>query len=676
MYRGTFHGLSARLALCLLALLLAVPAAAGPAARLLNAATPPALTPVARIGGASEVVAAGAGFVYVGDGQAIIVADVRGATILPTARLEMPGLVQAAEIADTLLAVGAGNEVVLLSIADRAQPARLGVYSTGSAVWTLALQGSTLYVGTEAGLDVVDVRNPAAPSKIGGLARLFGVIDLLTGVGELYAVSRPNEPSGAGGTSVLRLNVSNPATPAVLKEGSISGGSLGTGVAGIALTNGLLYAVGDTSGPHCAGCQSFEVWALDPITLEERGKTGFGIETTQENATSVVAYGEYLLAVSSAGGLNVLAVEDPTNMRRVARLPLSYLHTSVAVVGQRAYVANYFGGVQQFNLGDPLQPAAGPKLSLFGPVYEAALSETTLTALGAYGRSGLTTLAGFDLRNLAAPEPFALLPQDVVSLRDGAGGLNALYKPAGAETRLVDVRAPGRLSLGGALSLNTVLAAAARGDNVYLAVNDETPAQGQAADELVVLSAAEVSPAILGRVGVISLTLDLALEDDRLYRLSSQGRLEVYGLANPSQPQLLGSVGVGDVAAFNSSQIAVSGGVVYVGKAQGVQVVDARNPAAPTLGALIVANHVEPAVAADRGRLVILGTTAPDNVASLEVYGLANPLAPALLASTSLPDRSRALSVAGGRIAVPLSAHGVAIYALFDQTVGLPLLGR
>lgn len=81
------------------------------------------------------------------------------------------------------------------------------------AVWGVAWQGTTIYVGgTNTGLHVVDAADPASPSLVGRLANVGGVsAGPVFAVGNLLVVTTPKNSSG-----VATVDISNPRSPLIL----------------------------------------------------------------------------------------------------------------------------------------------------------------------------------------------------------------------------------------------------------------------------------------------------------------------------------------------------------------------------------------------------------------------------------------------------------------------------
>jgi hypothetical protein len=93
-----------------------------------------------------------------------------------------------------------------------------------------------------------------------------------------------------------------------------------------------------------------------------------------------------------------------------------------------------------------------------------------------------------------------------------------------------------------------------------------------------------------------------------------------------------------------------------------------RNPAAPALGSLIGSANGGWVKTSD-GRLAIL------TAASLDVYSLADPLSPALVASRSVEQFSGAMDMAGSQIALR-DEGGAVVYGLLEPRVFVPLAAR
>jgi len=655
--------------LSLLALLLASLVAVGPSAAQ-GGAPPVSFTPLARLGGASLAAAANERYAFVGDGQGVVVYDIAGTTPAGVVRWALPGLVQDMALSGDLLAVGAGSSLLLYRLDGRTILAS-GRYDAGAEVHGVALTPGRAYLGTAAGLEVVDIGAIERPARLGALARTRGVNQILAEGTTLYATTYPEGIDGLQQGSVIKVDTANPATPQVLAEGRLSDLYISNGDA-LVRFGATIFVLGDTTGRPIQGNYGFTIWAFAADTLAPVGSpNSFGLQVQPEDGTDLAVYGDYLLALSTRGGLSVIDPSDPAALQLVRRVELGPDRSALAIAGARAFAAIRRGGVQAISLADPRNPAPGTAQPLLGPVVGAGLFGGALTTLSPDSAGAGLVLTSFDIRSPAAPIPGEQRAIGAESeLRPGENGIHLVYDRSTDLTRLVDGRVPGQVRLSGTLRLGPTDAVAGAGQLAYVGVAGPS---GSGPFELATVSLANLAaPEVVGRLGVLSSTLDLEVADGRLYRLDAGARLRIYSLANPLAPAQVGQIALGE----SYTNFAVAGGAAYVALPEGVRVVDVRNPAAPALGPLIGAGLTYPRVSVSGGRLVAAEDSCQVGACDLQLFSLADPLAPAPLGTTAIPAGVAGVAASEGRFVAVLGEQGAVVYAALERRLWLPALRR
>lgn len=257
-------------------------------------------------------------------------------------------------------------------------PAELGIFvpSDGSARG-FEVVGDTVYLALQdAGIAIVDVGDPAAPTEVGALDLEPGqlVHRIAVGDGVVFAGLR-----GAGWSVI---DVSDPTMPAaIFHEPDVSGQDL-------AFADGVLY-VADVNG-----VQVFDV--ADPAMPVPLVQDLVLPGSTQ----SVVVAGEFAYAAGLTVGLSVIDISDPAAAFEVTTLDLDgrgYL----TVVGDRAFVSAT-DGVHIVDVADPTQPV---ELGVYqGERLEAVAADDRLWILGSDTQTqSAPTLSVVDVTDPAAP---------------------------------------------------------------------------------------------------------------------------------------------------------------------------------------------------------------------------------------------------------------------------------
>jgi hypothetical protein len=628
-------------------------------------ASPAQLTAVATLGGSSSAVAANASFAVVGDGHGIVVYDGRGATPAGVYRLMLPGFAQSIALAEDLLAVAADTTVFLYRL-DGPAPLPLSRVPAGAGINHLAIAADRLYLATRAGLTVFDIANPTRPVQLGAFPRSLGVRRVIGDSTTVYALAAYEAIEWAGLSSVLKIDVTNPRAPRLLHESAV-GGQFSNAVA-LAQHGEAIFVAGDMSGPHMTGAMTFEIWRFAATTLTPETMVSFPATLSGENATDLLASDSHLFALSTLGGLSVI---DPTTLARIAQLRTPNRLMALTIDGSRAFAAAYEGGLQPFNLADPVAPAAGPFQALLGPTSAVGWSDAALITLSPDHATPGQVLSSFDLRTTNNPQlGDQVIVGDIASLTFDVGnqGTHLLYDRSTDLTRLVDTRTAGRIRLSGTLSLGPSDAIAAHDQHAYIAISGPGAQDGA----LVIFDLSDFSaPREVGQIALHSAVTDLATTGDRLYLLDAGQNLQIYTLDDPAAPDKVGEVAVPE----RYRHVVVAGSVAYVARMNGVQIVDVADPRNPMLGAVIADELANPRLAVSAGRLAIVSTFCTA-ACTLQMYDLADPLAPTLQASADLPPPFTTIGgLAGfdGRFALARDSHGITIYTVFTETLWLPL---
>jgi hypothetical protein len=322
------------------------------------------------------------------------------------------------------------------------------VGQVGGTTKALALDGSTLYVGSGFHVLALDVSNPAAISQLGMSPLLPDFIESIT-VGEngkLYVAC------GLGGLVVL--DVSNPASPAIAGTLNTQGYTEGVSL----LSNYALTADGpmglqviDVSNPakmktvaqayplayaydvavsgsvaYLAGGGSgvFAVDLSDPRKPKEAGLTPLDGFTYDLQLLDGRIY-----AACAWGGVSVLDIETSLAPKQIATSPTSGWAMSLGEMGNDLLVFDGADGVMVYGTA-PTAPVKLSAITLGGFVYGGASRGTTVFALDR--EKGLMSL---DFSKKSAPSIISrwmpLLEGRRLTAEDGvcyvAGGLSGMH---------------------------------------------------------------------------------------------------------------------------------------------------------------------------------------------------------------------------------------------------------
>jgi hypothetical protein len=167
---------------------------------------------------------------------------------------------------------------------------------------------------------------------------------------------------------------------------------------------------------------------------------------------------------------------------------------------------------------------------------------------------------------------------------------------------------------------------------------------------------------------------DMTILGDRLYLLDAIQNLQIYSLEDPLAPTLIGAI----VVPERYLHLTATESAIYVARTNGVQVVDVADPRNPVLGSVVAEEQPYPLLAVSSGRLAVVSRFCTADCA-VQVYDLADPLEPTLLAGSELAppfDTVSGLVGVHGQFALARASHGVSVYAFFNETVWLPIMSN
>jgi len=561
---GAHRCTKARLVRLVFVAILAVLGTGGRGGRSSQAQTPDPTAPSALelhsvLDGRSEAVAYRSPYLYLGVGPRLVVLDASD----PTAPIQVgaspllahlvTGLELEGDVAHVLLDLDAGGHTTMvctLGLANPTAPALLGCLALEGPVWAIAVEGPVLYAAGNAGLAVVDVSDPATPVRLTSVALSDGAVAVVAGgdrvfVGVPVAAYRLRDGSSYQGPGYRVFDVSDPGSPrdlGILNEALENGRR---SIDRLAIRGSIAYAL-----DH-GGLSVYDV--SDPLDTALVGRIDLG--TLSGLSSSRLAVGidrVWVVNPPADASIVVVDVADPSapTVRASLISPTPFYRRNGAVpVGDRLVLARQLGGYSLLDTSDPAVPDLSVPFAPFGYVTGTALlGDRLLVALPERG------LGVVDVADAAAPVVLALAGVDAtrVVVRDGYA-----YTVA-----------PGTLAVPARL-------------DVYDLADLDRP-----------VLARTLAPAASAST--------LALDGDRLYVGGTA--LEVYDVAEPSAPALLGAMTLTDGA----MDLVVANGFAHVSDSSARLItVDATDPATPRETARLTLPDWTAGIALDGDRLLV-----------------------------------------------------------------------
>jgi hypothetical protein len=354
------------------------------------------------------------------------------------------------------------------------------------------------------------------------------------------------------------------------------------------------------------------------------------IGTLAVNGTGVAMAGQYAyLRVPVAGnpGHTDLAVVDlrtPSSPRLASQVFLPG-GDRVEAAGTYAYVTTG-SALAIYDVANPAAPQLRGSITIPNGARELAIAGNTAYV------GNLSTVYSIDVTNRASPR---IVGQVAAVSTDLALAGTKLYALSGSQFKIIDVSNPGVPLVLGTGTGFSAWSIAVLGNLALLA----SPAPNELGLYLVDVSVPSAPRTLAELPGVVG-NSDIAASGS-LVAVTTNDGLQVVDVSDPTLPEAIGTLGVFGTGVAMTGQYAylrvpVAGNPGHTDLA----VVDLRTPSRPTL--------VSQVYGAGGDRVEVAGTYAYVTTGTaLAIYDVANPAAPQLRGSVTIPNGARELAVSG-----------------------------
>lgn len=575
------------------------------------------------------------------------------------------------------VAGGAFASLRVISIADPDGPEDLGWVQVASPPTDLAAHGTRVYLAMEsAGLGVVDVSDPAAPTvtgtpvmeytaavgagEAGGQPVLAAVVEDQSGTDQLriYGLTDPDTPTllgedglrtdlvfdaiemdlvwtegervvvGAGYGGLQFADVGDPANPNVRVRRRTRVANVTDGTSRLA-TDGTTLLVADVfSGLYTADAASRDLLAY-------RAVPNVAMDVMADGGTVYVAHGTYgVVALQRAApGLS----GETLHFVGRAHGPAWNFTSDLAQTGSHVYAADGFGGVQVVEKAT-LQTVGTVLASATQPVRRVAVTSDQSLLLAGIGNiddpnpTGERVVHVYSLADPAAPSFLSTFePPAGVGDLDGTGGVVWVADLLGQNLRVYDTSSPGTpIPLSDVPMTGSEFRLARDGDRLV---------------SLVTASVANVldvslpdTPVVLGTVQSPIGYVGLDVRGERL-AMSGTG-VGVYDMADLTDPvRLAYSIDFGDVL-FDAAFLDADDRLVVAGGHAGVYSVGVVPPTVCDCGPPVDPVSVTASPNPTRGALTVEVSTAAPGTVRAEVLDVLGRRVRLLADGLLVPDRA------------------------------------
>lgn len=504
----------------------------------------------------------------------------------------------------------------LVDISTPAAPAVAGFYRPPDGQRVLAVADGLAYVTTPQGWQIVDLSAPAATPVVGAYQPTGAnseVVNATVKSGKLYSV--------AYGQGWQVVNWANPAAP--VAQGFVA---LPAGMPPF-IANQYAYL----SAPD--GMQIFDL--SDPTAPVE-----VGVYQASGAFPKVVAVGAGLALVVVDLKLHLVDVSNPAAPREVGVYdglrPVDAAALAPGPAGQLyAYLYSSSGRVEALDLSNPAAPF---RLGSYTLSHTEGLSVSDMLVAGQYvylydRLSGSATVVMVDISNPAGPFEVGLYRAGgrVRAVRAVSGGVEVAVIDFDSNLRLVDLSDPAAPHEVGVYDAVENIIELAVADTATLYLNLEAGLGRQVMQRLDISNPA--APQETGRYETDSLSGGVVAHGGQLFLQASRQMIRVVDVSDPARPVEVGASPI-PLAASIEQLFAAAGRLYLVAQQSGgpnseptweLQVIDASNPAAPTVSGSFAPElpALYRVLAAAAGDLYFV-----DRQGQLRLADVANPAAP------------------------------------------------
>jgi hypothetical protein len=276
--------------------------------------------------------------------------------------------------------------------------------------------GPYLYTSGSAGIRVLEVSDPTAPTAVGTHERGASVLE-----------AKGNRLYATAGSAAFWMDLTVPTDPVEVGEDEAPASSC--------------YDVA-VQGPYAFAAESskglYVLDVSDPSSPVEVGRTAI-----PALALDVAVNGSYAYIAAQFAGLQIVDISDPADPTVIGAHPTPYYARGVAMSGSHAYIGDLSGGLIIFDVSDPTAPVQVGQLTFPGD----GASGVTVDGGLAYCAALSNGLSIVDVSDPSAPMLIGQLGGLDYTVSVSLTGDLAVLADFGGGMRVVDVSTPSNPTL-------------------------------------------------------------------------------------------------------------------------------------------------------------------------------------------------------------------------------------
>jgi hypothetical protein len=467
------------------------------------------------------------------------------------------GVIDAIAVQGHYAYIGMGPRMVVLDVANPAQPVVLGQTAVlPDLVKGLAVAGRYVYIADDGGgLRIADVFDPTAPTLVGSFTAADKAESVLV-IGTIAYIAN-------GIDGLVILDISNPAAPVEIGSCDIFGGH----VYEVAIRGSYAYLAAGEGGLRI----------VDISFMDSPYEIGSYAPPDDVLGVGIVGSVAYLATGGYDGRLYVINVADPFAPAEIGDYDIpGYYAAAITIAGNTAYVAAYGDGLRIFDIATPSHPV---EVGFYdGPSWSA--KDVAVAGSIAYAIGGSDRLSILNVSRRTAPLEIGSF-SGLGYVSGAVIASDTAYLFAGSTLRAFDISHPRQPTLIGSYEApGNIWDVAIAGHAAYVA--------NAGSDNVCIIDVSNpAAPLEIGRARALEPPRDLAVEDNLLYAAAARSGLRLIDVSNPAAAAEVGSyytpTSADDVAvtgkqAYVAANFDISGGHHVPG---GLHIVDASAPEHP-----------------------------------------------------------------------------------------------
>ena len=257
--------------------------------------------------------------------------------------------------------VVAGETLTIVDVSNPAAPTRLGAYEVPDRVWGFSVAGSRAYIAADLwGIGIVDVSNPSRPTLVGHY-KTKGQAHAIDVFGKTALVSDHM-------LGVAYLDISDEQKPVLNGSVFLEGYSRYLSVIGSSL-----YAVDSPIGFYVLDPTKP---TEEPIGAVQTAGSSYGRIISIGVADLAARGGPKVAVISGGQALQIYDVTKPTAPVLLSKLPTPGKGPRMAMKDALAYVADNSEGVQMVDVSTPTTPRIVASHKLAKPAIDVAVTDS------------------------------------------------------------------------------------------------------------------------------------------------------------------------------------------------------------------------------------------------------------------------------------------------------------